>query len=151
MPGRRLAGGEHAVARAVRRFVEKPDHALAQRLRLRGAVWNTFMATGPVEAFWALARAALPAQVAAFDRWARAADAPDADARLAELYAELAPTSWSVDVLTNAPADHLAVVSMAGSGWSDWGSPHRVFESMAGTPELASLQARMSDPDAPTR
>ncbi|HAP77833.1 MAG TPA: hypothetical protein DCR14_17345 [Acidimicrobiaceae bacterium] len=134
---------------AVRRFVEKPSEETARRLRERGAVWNTFIATGPVAAFWELARLRLPRHAIGFEMWADSGDRAESAARLRSLYAELSPASWSVDVLSRSPVEQLALVSMAGSGWSDWGSPRRVFESMSGSQDLDRLLARVTSSERP--
>jgi hypothetical protein len=51
--------------------------------------------------------------------------------------------SFSRDVLDNA--GDLAVLPVDGSGWSDWGSPRRVFASLAGTPCHERLVGRIRD------
>lgn len=149
VPGRRLGGQGRDAVWAVRRFVEKPSEETARRLRERGAVWNTFIATGPVAAFWELARLRLPRHAIGFEMWADSGDRAESAARLRSLYAELSPASWSVDVLSRSPVEQLALVSMAGSGWSDWGSPRRVFESMSGSQDLDRLLARVTSSERP--
>lgn len=145
VPGARVAGSNRDDAVwQVRRFVEKPNEDMARRLRDRGAVWNTFIATGPVAAFWDLARAHLPRHVLGFEMWASSADAAESASRLCSLYHDLPHANWSVDVLARTPPRELALVAMAGSGWSDWGSPQRVFESMSGSTDLDRLLARVS-------
>ncbi|HUQ01400.1 MAG TPA: sugar phosphate nucleotidyltransferase [Kofleriaceae bacterium] len=144
VPGPRLGGDGRDAVWSVRRFVEKPSEDMARRLRLRGAVWNTFIATGPVAAFWDLARKHLPRHVLSFEMWANSADQAESASRLRSLYEQLPPANWSVDVLARTPPAQLALVSMAGSGWSDWGSPKRVFESMSGSGDLDRLLARVS-------
>jgi hypothetical protein len=49
--------------------------------------------------------------------------------------------NFSRDVLSHA--GELAVLPVTGSGWSDWGSPQRVFASLAGTAGHAHLVARI--------
>jgi hypothetical protein len=39
------------------------------------------------------------------------------------------------------------VTPVVGSGWCDWGSPRRVFESLRGTPHLEVLLARIARHD----
>jgi hypothetical protein len=55
--------------------------------------------------------------------------------------------NFSSDVLARAPG--LAVDAVEGSGWSDWGSPRRVFEALAGTPDHDRLLARIRLPFTP--
>jgi hypothetical protein len=66
------------------------------------------------------------------------------DHALETAYASMQPANFSRDLL--AHASELAVIPVAGTGWSDWGSPRRVFESLAGTQHLAHLLARISAP-----
>lgn len=145
MPGARLGGRERNAVWNVRRFVEKPSEDVARRLRARGAVWNTFIATGPVEAFWDLARPRLPHHVAGFERWAADSHRPHSEARLDALYGQLPAANWSVEVLAATAPARLALVAMAGSGWSDWGSPRRVFESLSGSAAHEHLLSRLGD------
>lgn len=139
LPGARLAGRARAEVSAVKHFVEKPDLTRATQLRARGAVWNTFIMTGPVAALWRLGARHLPAQAAALERWATGRGD-----ELRDVYAGVAPGNWSSDVLAAAPRRDLALVAMAGSGWSDWGSPRRVFQSLEGSPDHARLLARIA-------
>jgi mannose-1-phosphate guanylyltransferase len=148
LPGARLAGAAPRELAGVRRFVEKPDPERATRLRALGAVWNTFIMSGPVGALWRLGRRHLPAQAIALERWAAGGER-DARDRLRAIYAALAPGNWSSDVLAAASRRDLALVAMTGSGWSDWGSPRRVFRSLAGTPEHAALLARIACGERP--
>ncbi|MBZ0232259.1 MAG: NTP transferase domain-containing protein [Deltaproteobacteria bacterium] len=144
VPGRKLGGLGRDAVWTVRRFVEKPSEDVARRLRHRGAVWNTFIATGTVAAFWDLARTRLPRHVLGFEMWADSGDQAESAARLRSLYGELPAANWSIDVLSRTPPEQLALVAMAGSGWSDWGSPQRVFESMSGSQDLDRLLARVT-------
>jgi mannose-1-phosphate guanylyltransferase len=137
--GRRL--GSRGLGHAVRCFHEKPDGPLARRLWTRGALWNTFISTGPVAAYWALARAHLPAHTGALARYARRIGQTDEPGALAAAYGAMAPANFSRDLLSRAR--DLAVVPVAGSGWCDWGSPQRVFQSLTGTPHLERLLHRI--------
>ncbi len=124
----------------IRRFCEKPSHAIAGELWRAGALWNTFISTGPGRVFWDLARRHMPNQAAAFERYSlavghRAADALDA------IYQFMAPANFSRDVLAHAQS--LAVLPVDGSGWSDWGSPSRVFASLTGTESHTRLVERI--------
>ncbi|MCE9576120.1 MAG: NTP transferase domain-containing protein [Deltaproteobacteria bacterium] len=138
--GARLSGRPHPV-HAIRRFYEKPSALIAARLREQGALWNTFISTGPVAVFWHLASRFLPHHAALLDE---VAPRLDDRAALAAAYAAMAPANFSHDVL--AHAHDLAVASVAGSGWCDWGSPSRVFASLRETPHLAALMARLQSP-----
>ena len=146
LPGARLGGRGSDAVWTVRRFVEKPTEEVARRLRRRGAVWNTFISAGPLATFWDLARSRLPQHAAAFERWAmRDARTGDDDGELAELYDSMSPASWSHDVIAHTPVTRLALVAMSGTGWSDWGAPSRVFESLAGTAAFDRLVGRIPE------
>jgi mannose-1-phosphate guanylyltransferase len=139
--GRRLPGRARLAAFRVRRFEEKPLERVAERLRSRGALWNTFISVGPVAAYWALARLHLPAHAAALDRYARRIGRTDEGRALVAAYARMSPANFSRDLL--ARARDLAVVPVGGTGWCDWGSPRRVFQSLQGTPHLEPLMRRL--------
>jgi mannose-1-phosphate guanylyltransferase len=138
VPGARIARSE---AFAVQRFEEKPQPARAAELWQHGGLWNTFIQAGPAHAFWALARRYLPGHVAALERYAAAIDGCDEAGSLAAAYRAMPVANFSRDVLANA--DELAVLPVSGTGWSDWGSPARVFASLAGTPNHDRLVARI--------
>lgn len=132
-------GGAHAFA--VARFVEKPAPAVADELWRSGALWNTFISAGPVHVLWALARQHLPGHAAALERYAAAIGGPGEAAALEDAYREMTPANFSRDLLAHARG--IAAVPVAGTGWSDWGSPQRVFASLAGTPSHDRLVARI--------
>jgi mannose-1-phosphate guanylyltransferase len=121
-----------ADAYEVQRFQEKPQQAVAEALWRNGGLWNTFIQTGPVDMFWELARRFLPIHAEMLERYAVAIGGFEEDRALEAAYEAMPAASFSRDVL--ARAEHLAVLPVAGSGWSDWGSPRRVFASLAGTP-----------------
>lgn len=125
----------------VARFAEKPEAPVAEELWRDGGLWNTFISAGPVRVFWDLARRHLPSHTEAFERYAKAIGTPDEHTALADTYHGMQPANFSRDVL--AHATDLAVVPVAGSGWSDWGSPKRVFATLAGTANHDRLVARI--------
>lgn len=141
VPGRRLAGRSRY---EVARFVEKPAAAVAESLFARGALWNTFIQVGALTTFWDLVRGHLPQHARVFERYAAAVGSLGESHALEDAYARSEPANFSSDVL--AHATELAVAPVARTGWSDWGSPRRVFESLAGTPHLHALLARIRGP-----
>lgn len=128
---------------AVRRFEEKPAHAVADELWRQGGLWNTFISTAPVAEYWALARRHLPVHAAAFERYAASIGHFDEAGALASIYERMPAANFSRDLLAHAA--HLAVIPVANTGWADWGSPERVIASLAGTPDHDALVARMND------
>jgi mannose-1-phosphate guanylyltransferase len=115
-------------AGAVRRFVEKPPQALAERLFRAGGLWNTMLSVTPAAALWELAKRALPAHTAAFESHAQRLGPPAAGAALTQLYEELPPADFSRDWV--APSTGLRVISMAEAGWSDCGTPERLAAAL---------------------
>jgi mannose-1-phosphate guanylyltransferase len=145
--GRRLTGPRHVAAFEVRRFREKPSEEIATRLRARGGLWNTFISTGPVGVYWQLARHHLPRHAGALERYAERLGQPDEAAALAAAYDAMSPANFSHEVLARATG--LAVMPVAGSGWCDWGSPRRVFQSLRGTEHYGPLLARILEVGRP--
>ncbi len=125
----------------VKRFCEKPSQAVAEELWQSGGLWNTFISTGPVEVFWDLARRHLPDHAEALERYALAVGTLDEERALQAAYATMTPANFSSGVL--AHAKDLAVLPVKDSGWSDWGSPARVFASLEGTACHARLVERI--------
>lgn len=125
----------------VRRFHEKPSPPIAEQLWQSGGLWNTFISAGPASKFWKLAQRHLPVHTDRLERYATAIGKLDEADALHAAYDGMPPANFSREVLSNA-AD-LAVLPVTGSGWSDWGSPQRVFASLAGTDCHARLVARI--------
>jgi mannose-1-phosphate guanylyltransferase len=125
----------------VARFSEKPEPEVADELWRGGGLWNTFISAGPVRVFWDLARRHLPRHTTAFKRYSAAVGSLAEHDALTDTYRTMASANFSRDVL--AHARDLAVVPVAGTGWSDWGSPERVFASLIGTPNHDHLVARI--------
>jgi len=66
------------------------------------------------------------------ERYAVAIGGCDEPGTLEAAYRTMRSASFSRDVL--AHADQLAVLPVDGTGWTDWGSPQRVFAKLIGTP-----------------
>jgi mannose-1-phosphate guanylyltransferase len=114
---------------AVTSFVEKPDADQAAMAIARGALWNTMVMAGTVEAFWQAGREALPTTMACFDELVSVIDTPAERATLEALYDRLPRANFSRDVLGPAARRCLAV-RMAGVEWSDWGRAERIEETV---------------------
>ena len=138
VPGRRIARSE---ACEVRHFLDRPTAEEATRLREASGLWNTSIEAGPVAALWWLLSRRLPFHAAALERYAVAIGTPTEAVALRDAYRLMPRAGFSHDV--RAHADALAVMAVAGTGWSDWGSPARVFASLAGTADHAALVDRI--------
>jgi len=108
----------------VRRFQEKPVIEVARRLLEQGAVWNTFVMVGHVQAFLRTVQETLPDLVSTLScarMWA-------GEETLIEhsLYERIASVSFSHQVLS-AETCQLTVLRLNDIGWSDLGDPGRAL------------------------
>ncbi|MFN0246395.1 MAG: sugar phosphate nucleotidyltransferase [Kofleriaceae bacterium] len=136
--GRPIPG---SCASTVEAFREKPSRELAEQLRSAGALWNTFICAGNASHLWSLAQKYLPRVTAALESYSTTIGCLEEEYALEAAYQEMVPTNFSRDLL--ARTDALAVIAVSGTGWTDWGSPARVFASLEGTPGHARLLQRI--------
>src|SRR5260221_2835726 len=135
-------------------FREKPNASVAEELRRAGALWSTFVMVGGARRLWGLAERRLPAQSALFERYERAIRPGRGPTVLSEIYSEMAPADFSRTVLEGA--GDLEVVALPACGWSDSGTPERVFDSLRGSADFDTLvgrlrQSRIADRAPPER
>lgn len=118
---------------AVRRltgFVEKPSVSVAQALNQGGALWNTMVTCGSVDALWALGRATEPRLLDILDSLVPLIGTPDEDDAIEYIYRAYLPVSFSRDMLERAP-ERLCAMELEGVEWSDWGRPERIETVLA--------------------
>ncbi|HEX3179337.1 MAG TPA: sugar phosphate nucleotidyltransferase [Methylomirabilota bacterium] len=117
----------------IQRFWEKPSGRLAERLFERGALWNSFVMVGWVDALLGLTRRNAPEIAAAFEPLERALGTAAEERVAQQVYSTLVePLGFSERIL--APAtDGLVTVRVKGVEWSDWGHPQRVMATMRRT------------------
>ena len=137
--GRTLAAQRGSV---VNHFCEKPPEALAERLLRQGALWNTFIMAGSARHFWALAEQHIPAAIALFEQYRAAVGTPAEARALEQMYRYMPVSDFSRDVLQKASG--LRAVPLAECGWSDWGTPERVLESLRHHDDFAVLSRRLA-------
>lgn len=119
----------------VRSFTEKPDFAMAETCLARGDLWNTFLFTATARALSLALRRTLPEMTAAFGPLSYISDGA---ASIAEAVYEAVPSAdISRDILA-AIGDELLVSRLPPIGWSDWGTPERVLETIAPAGERTS-------------
>lgn len=111
-------------------FVDKPVPARAQQLVADGALWNTMVACGTVEALWELGRRAEPQLLDILDSFVPLVGTPDETDAIEHIYRAVLPVSFSCDMLERAP-ERLAAIELAGVEWSDWGRPERIETVLA--------------------
>jgi mannose-1-phosphate guanylyltransferase len=134
-PGEVLEGS----VRRIDRFVEKPPAVRARELFERGGLWNTFVMMAEARRLWSLAEERMPAQAALIH--ACVAQAGPAAPCLARAYEQMEDANFSRAVLESG--GELGVVCAHGCGFSDWGSPERVLDSLRGTADLDRLLSRL--------
>jgi mannose-1-phosphate guanylyltransferase len=112
-----------------------------QRVHRASALWNTSILVGTTQRLWEIGRTSLPHHAA---RIAVAMESKPGSivSRLAEVFASLPAADLDVAFLERAAG--VNVRPFAGAGWSDWDTPHRVLDSLRGTPALAGLLARVA-------
>jgi mannose-1-phosphate guanylyltransferase len=137
--GRTLAAQRGSV---VNHFCEKPPAALAEHLLRQGALWNTFIMVGAARHFWALAGEHLHAALCHFERYRAAVDGPEEEAVLQQIYRCMPVSDFSRDLLQKASG--LRAVPLEECGWSDWGTPERVLESLRHHDDYATLSRRLA-------
>lgn len=129
----------------VRKYWEKPSPALADTLRARGCLWNSFVMVAHPSALFSLMKSAMPALIDAFASVESRLGTPWEDESLRRLYSRLSATDFSRQVLATHPAN-LAVLPLEGVGWNDLGEPRRVMATLARVglhPGWAEAEKRM--------
>jgi len=111
-------------------FVEKPAVAVAQELREKGALWNTMVTCGTVDALWELGKATDARLMDILDSFVPLVGTPDEDDAIEYIYRAYLPVSFSRDMLERAP-HRLAAMEMEGVEWSDWGRPESIENVLA--------------------
>ncbi len=130
-PGRELISYTSHRVRSVRRFLEKPDEALAVHAMAAGALWNTLVLTAKIEALWALGWQCFPEILPRFEHIEQTVRVAGAVPALDEVYARMPRRNFSSGLLARAP-EHVAVVEADGLLWSDWGKPERIVDTLLG-------------------
>jgi mannose-1-phosphate guanylyltransferase len=136
--GDAAAGAGH---RVIRGFWEKPAAERARGLLAAGALWNTFVMVGSARRFWQLARTHLPEQTQRLEAYIRALDTSGEQRALEQAYAAMPHADFSADLLQRARG--LCAVPLEACGWSDWGTPERVLESLRDDRAFHQLQRRL--------
>jgi mannose-1-phosphate guanylyltransferase len=107
---------------SVLRFWEKPDVSTARELLSRGCLWNTFVVIGYADTFLEMMRSRIPDVLATISAGVAGND-------LNSAYAEVRSVDFSHEVLTALP-HRLLVVKGGVSGWTDFGTPARVIDTL---------------------
>lgn len=121
-----LPGGDPV---EVRGFVEKPSASLARKLLSLGGLWNTFILAARASHLWYLIWKHAPAAAAPIDACCRACESTAPCEAAQTAYDQIAPFSFSAQVLANEPGE-LLVAPLDGLAWSDWGTPESIRETL---------------------
>jgi mannose-1-phosphate guanylyltransferase len=114
----------------VLQFWEKPTAQVAETLRQRGCLWNTFVMIGRASTFLELIRNVAPSAFAPFEGALRPQPATRCTTqRLDEIYRCIEPSDFSKQVLTKG-CSALSVLDLGETGWSDLGDPQRVVATL---------------------
>jgi mannose-1-phosphate guanylyltransferase len=116
--------------RRLRGFVEKPAAADARQLVAAGALWNTMVACGSIDALWELGRATEPQLLDVLDSLVPLIGTKDEVDAIEYIYRAFLPINFSRDVVERAP-ERLAALELDGIEWSDWGRPERIEAVLA--------------------
>lgn len=129
-------------------FVEKPSVRAAQDLRELGALWNTMVTCGSVDALWELGREADPRLLDILDSLVPLVGTTDEDDAIEYIYRAYLPVSFSRDILERRP-ERLCALELADVEWSDWGKPERIETVLALRRSRALLGSRTARAIAP--
>jgi len=130
-----------ARAWAVHAFVEKPNASTALELFRKGALWNTMIVASRGQSLWDMANRHIPQVSWCLATYRELIGHRGAADFLRGIYPALPVTDFCRDILQ--PAKGLAVTPMVGAGWSDCGTPERLFRAMEPSQEGMRLLARI--------
>jgi mannose-1-phosphate guanylyltransferase len=128
-PGPMLGRAGGSPVRAVQRFVEKPSVETAQACLAAGASWNTFVFVAKASTLVEAGRRCVPRIHSGLERMVHLAGRRARPEAIWRVSAGLPTANFSRDILQNL-APMLAVTTLTGVTWCDWGSPRRVVQSL---------------------
>jgi mannose-1-phosphate guanylyltransferase len=136
-------------ARAVARFIEKPELPSAAHLVRSGGLWNTFIVAASAHSLLNLflpryAPIVMEMQVIVGNALQAKASGAGWPA-IVDMYTRLPELDFSRDLLEGRESS-LCVLRVPPCGWSDLGTPHRVGETLR---RLSGRQASTSEPRQP--
>jgi mannose-1-phosphate guanylyltransferase len=126
--------------RAVDGFVEKPAFDIAAELVTRGALWNTMVCCGSIDALWQMGRSAEPELVDVLDSLVPLIGTSDEDEAIEYVYRAMLAVGFSRDILERSP-QRLAAIALDGVSWSDCGRRERVETVIASRPAAERVAA----------
>jgi mannose-1-phosphate guanylyltransferase len=122
--------------RRVQRFVEKPQADVARQLRWQGGVWNSFLLAARGAELLSMIHRRAPDLVEALEVGRR-------DDAVAQAYATSRTVDFSRDILEGQQSC-LRVLTVPPCGWTDLGTPARVWECVRALPEVTTTTAPLA-------
>ena len=92
-------------------------------------LWNTMVIVARVEMLWRLGMKVLPSMMRLFETFQPAIGSSRELQVLGRLYERIPVRNFSSDLLEQVP-HKVAALEVNGVGWSDWGRPERIAESL---------------------
>lgn len=130
-PAQSLFGDLSRAVSRVKMFWEKPAPDVANELMMRGCLWNSFVMVGKVQTFIDLFQKHLPDLLNMFTACAKTFGTADESGAIRSIYDWIGEINFSSEVLEKC-TDELFVLRVGDVGWSDWGEPHRVLDTLTG-------------------
>ena len=128
-PGDRLCGPHRTDAKRVGRFLEKPSRESARLFYESGYLWNTFVSVMRADTLIALARQHLSGIWSSFERILSASGTAHETSTIEREYRTMEKATLSHAIFERC-ADRISVIEVKEVFWSDWGSRHRVLQSL---------------------
>ncbi len=116
-------------AKTVDSFIEKPAPGTARAALAQGALWNTLILIAKVGTIWGLAKQHIPDISALFESFDGTIGSTTENFSLESIYSVMPSRNFSSALLQPA-ARQLAVASLDGVCWSDWGRPERIVATL---------------------
>lgn len=128
-PADPLPGPNEAGARRVGRFLEKPNREAALEFYENGYLWNTFVSVLKASTLLALTQRYLYGIWQRFERIKSAIGTVHELSTIEREYRTMESATLSRGIFERC-ADQISVLEVKGVFWSDWGSSHRVLQTL---------------------
>ena len=128
-PANSLFGDLAKAVTRVKRFWEKPTFGVAKHLHASGCLWNSFVMVGRVDTFLEMFKKHLPELFRMFSAASKLMGTNQETAVIRSIYDWIEEINFSSEVLENSSGE-LLVMRVRNVGWSDWGEPARVIDTL---------------------
>lgn len=128
-PGSCLTSIHGHQVRAVENFLEKPPAPQCRLAARAGALWNTLILAGRLNALWQMGWHYFPDIMELLVQYQAAIGSRHEVAVLESIYPLMPIRNFSMELLQNA-SSQIAVMELKGVIWSDWGRPERILATL---------------------